>query len=216
MGMKAFVALSLLVFISKANSQEIDAASLNAILPAGFTPVCEDGQEPKSASNRGKRQIGQGPPPCFSIIDADADYNGAKCQAEFEGKCSTAKPYVQRGQTAMCIYFPQPQKWFKLTGTYGWCGADNCCDFQPRGNCNAVRPLANFFPLTGASSCAEVDNPAQFAVTGAELMKGKEGEERIICIKNADDQYVEEVVIMEECGAMDCCRFKFRDSADSS
>ena len=116
----------------------------------------------------------------------------------------------------MCIYFPQPQKWFKLTGTYGWCGADNCCDFQPRGNCNAVRPLANFFPLTGASSCAEIDNPAQFAVTGAELMKGKEGEERVICIKNADDQYVDEVVILEECGAMDCCRFKFRDSADSS
>ena len=100
--------MSLLVFISKANSQEIDAASLNAILPAGFTPVCEDGQEPKSASNRGKRQIGQGPPPCFSIIDADADYNGAKCQAEFEGKCSTAKPYVQRGQVS--ISFTMLQK----------------------------------------------------------------------------------------------------------
>ena len=111
--MQAFVALSLLVFISKANSQEIDAASLNAILPAGFTPVCEDGQEPKSASNRGKRQIGQGPPPCFSIIDADADYNGAKCQAEFEGKCSTAKPYVQRGQVSPKILIRYFEGWRK-------------------------------------------------------------------------------------------------------
>ena len=37
--------LSLLI-IGMANGQELDAASLNAILPEGFTPVCEEGQEP--------------------------------------------------------------------------------------------------------------------------------------------------------------------------
>ena len=82
-----------------ANGQDqLDAASLNAILPAGFTPVCEGDQKPKGA-DRAKRQTSfEGPPPCFSIIDADADYNGAKCQAEFEGKCSRSKPYVGRGE----------------------------------------------------------------------------------------------------------------------
>ena len=44
-----------------------------------------------------------GPPPCFSIIDADADYNGAKCQAEFEGKCSRSKPYVGRGEVSKIL-----------------------------------------------------------------------------------------------------------------
>ena len=112
-------------------------------------------------------------------------------------------------QTAMCIYFPQPNKWFKLTGTYGWCGADNCCDFQPRGNCNEVRPLANFFPLSGYNSCAEVPNPADLAVVGSELMKGESDTQRVICIKNQEGEYVEELVNMKDCGAKGCCRFDF-------
>ena len=43
-----------------ANGQDqLDAASLNAILPAGFTPVCEGDQKPKGA-DRAKRQTFEG------------------------------------------------------------------------------------------------------------------------------------------------------------
>ena len=36
--------------------EEVDAASLNAILPEGYTKVCEDGEE--RGAPRGKRQVG--------------------------------------------------------------------------------------------------------------------------------------------------------------
>merc|ERR1712122_437162 len=145
--MKFMVPLSLLI-VSMANGQEdIDAASLNAILPEGYTKVCEEGESPREGSPRGKRQIGgDGPPPCWQIVDSDFDRT--KCSS-FEGTCSETKPYVGRGQDTMCIFFPNAGRWFKLGGTYGWCGADNCCDFHPRGQCNLLDlwPLSSLPPL---------------------------------------------------------------------
>ena len=117
--------------------ENVDAASLNAILPAGFTKVCEDGEgpEPKSLS---KRQVktGQDDPPCWTLVDEDFDKT--QCSS-FENTCDTRKPYVGAKQNTMCIFFPKAGKWFKLSGTYGWCGADNCCDFHPKGQCNPPR-----------------------------------------------------------------------------
>ena len=114
------VPLSLLIVSMAKGQEDIDAASLNAILPAGYTKVCEDGETPRGAEPRGKRQIGgDGPPPCWSIVDSDFDRT--KCSS-FEGTCSETKPYVGRGQDTMCIFFPNAGKWFKLGGTYGWCG----------------------------------------------------------------------------------------------
>ena len=133
---QSFVPLSLLLVGMARGQEEVDAASLNAILPAGYTKVCEDGEE--GGAPRGKRQVGggDGPPPCWTLVDADFDRK--ECSS-FEGKCSTEKPYVGTGQNTMCIYFPQASKWFKLGGSYGWCGADNCCDFHPKGQCNPPR-----------------------------------------------------------------------------
>merc|ERR1711862_360409 len=120
--MKFMVPLSLLIVSMAKGQEDIDAASLNAILPAGYTKVCEDGETPRGAEPRGKRQIGgDGPPPCWSIVDSDFDRT--KCSS-FEGTCSETKPYVGRGQDTMCIFFPNAGKWFKLGGTYGWCGAE--------------------------------------------------------------------------------------------
>jgi hypothetical protein len=202
--------LSLLI-IGMANGQELDAASLNAILPEGFTPVCEEGQEPNPFGTRSKRQIGgDGPPPCWHINDDNLDNAG--CAAAYDGNCENSKPYVERGHANLCIYFAAPDKWFRLRGTYGWCGADGCCDFQPKGSCNPVRPLASYFPLSGFQTCAEVSNPDDFAVTGAELMKGEEGTERVICIKNEDGIFVEEIVKLNDCGGLGCCRFEFKDA----
>merc|ERR1711899_139420 len=141
--MKCFVPLSLLlVSMAKGQDAGFDAASLNAILPDGFTKVCEDGEEPVSADQpRGKRQVGEGPPPCWSLVDSDfprADCNDNNFGADNGAiaKCSKEKPYVGKNQNHMCIFFPQAGKWFKLSGTYGWCGADNCCDFHPKNQCN--------------------------------------------------------------------------------
>ena len=133
---QSFVPLSLLLVGMARGQEEVDAASLNAILPEGYTKVCEDGEE--GGAPRGKRQVGggDGPPPCWTLVDSDFDRK--ECSS-FEGKCSTEKPYVGTGQNTMCIYFPQASKWFKLGGSYGWCGADNCCDFHPKGQCNPPR-----------------------------------------------------------------------------
>merc|ERR1711983_741712 len=129
--MKFMVPPSLLIVSMAKGQEDIDAASLNAILPAGYTKVCEDGETPRGAEPRGKRQIGgDGPPPCWSIVDSDFD-------------------------RTICIFFPNAGKWFKLGGTYGWCGADNCCDFHPRGQCNPPRPLATFFPAPVSTTDCE-------------------------------------------------------------
>ena len=47
---------------------------------------------------------------------------------------------------------------------------------------------------------------------GAELMKGEEGTERVICIKNEDGIFVEEIVKLNDCGGLGCCRFEFKDA----
>ena len=207
------VPLSLLI-VSMANGQEdIDAASLNAILPEGYTKVCEDGE---SGQPRGKRQVGgqEGPPPCWQLVDSDFDRT--QCSS-FEETCSRTKPYVGRGQDTMCIFFPNAGKWFKLGGTYGWCGADNCCDFHPRGQCNPPRPLATFFPApAGTTDCDAIPNKDDLSVVGAELMKGEEGTNRDICILNKDGAWVLEPVTLSECGGFECCRFNFVNQPDSA
>jgi len=85
----------LLVGMAKGQDEQIDAASLNAILPEGYTRVCEEGEAP--GEPRGKRQagLGEGPPPCWHIVDADFDRSAC---SQFEGKCSNTKPYVERNQ----------------------------------------------------------------------------------------------------------------------
>ena len=91
--------LSLLTIIGMANGQELDAASLNAILPEGFTPVCEEGQEPNPFGTRSKRQIGgDGPPPCWHVNDDNLDNAG--CAAAYDGNCENTKPYVERGHVS--------------------------------------------------------------------------------------------------------------------
>ena len=133
---QSFVPLSLLLVGMARGQEDIDAASLNEILPEGYTKVCLDDEE--GGAPRGKRQVGggDGPPPCWSLVDKDFDRK--ECSS-FEGKCSKEKPYVGTGNSTMCIFFPQASKWFKLGGSYGWCGADNCCDFHPKGQCNPPR-----------------------------------------------------------------------------
>jgi len=197
----------LLVGMAKGQDEQIDAASLNAILPEGYTRVCEEGEAP--GEPRGKRQagLGEGPPPCWHIVDADFDRSAC---SQFEGKCSNTKPYVERNQNNMCIFFPAAQRWFKLGGTYGWCGADNCCDFHPKKQCNPPRPLITFFPLPPTSaSCDSVVNKDELSVIGSELMKGEANTERTVCILNKDKVWVEEPVKMVDCGGLSCCRFEF-------
>ena len=117
--------LSLLI-IGMANGQELDAASLNAILPEGFTPVCEEGQEPNPfgtyipfivdyisqfvyfytefvyifcllfPGTRSKRQIGGDGPPPCWHINDD-NLDNAGCAAAYDGNCENSKPYVERG-----------------------------------------------------------------------------------------------------------------------
>ena len=43
-------------------------------------------------------------------------------------------------------------------------------------------------------------------------MKGEEGSERVICIKNEDGVFVEEIVKLNDCGGLGCCRFEFKDA----
>jgi len=208
--MKSFVPLSLLLVGMARGQEEVDAASLNAILPEGYTKVCEDGEE--GGAPRGKRQVGggEGPPPCWTLVDSDFDRK--ECSS-FEGKCSTEKPYVGTGQNTMCIYFPQASKWFKLGGSYGWCGADNCCDFHPKGQCNPPRPLATFFPMpSGYTSCDDIssEEKEQLSVVGSELMKGTgDGNQANICILNQEGVWATEPVTFTDCGGFGCCRFEF-------
>ena len=110
----------------------------------------------------------------------------------------------------MCIFFPAAGKWFKLSGTYGWCGADNCCDFHPKNQCNPPRPLATFFPLPAEyASCDDVPNKDELSVVGSELMKGTEGGQGQICILNQDKVWSQEPVSFIDCGGFGCCRFEF-------
>merc|ERR1712018_612786 len=207
--MKYLVSLGLLLVSMAKGQEKIDAASLNAVLPEGYTRVCKEGEEPRGAQQgepRGKRQVDGSDNPCWTIVDADFD--SSKCSS-FENTCSTKKPYVGRGQNTMCIYFPNAGKWFKLPGTYGWCGADECCDFHPKKDCNPARPLLTYFPLpAGKASCAEVSNKEDLSTVGSELMKGEEGTRRTICVLNKDKEWNEEPVDLFECGGFECCRFK--------
>merc|ERR1712061_163960 len=212
--MKYLVFLSLLL-VSMANTQEeVDQPTidgLNAVLPSGFTRICDVGETPPGGESRGKRQIGQGPPPCWSIVDES--FSRSNCAAQFENTCSKSKPYVLKGQTAMCIQFPAAgNKWFVLKGTYGWCGVDECCDFHLKKSdqCNPIRPFLEFFPLPSSySSCAQVPNASELSVSGAELMKGTEGSERIVCIKDTESgQWTDITATLSDCGGFGCCRFE--------
>merc|ERR1719210_1621052 len=128
----------------------------------------------------------------------------------FENTCDNRKPYVGAKQNTMCIFFPKAGKWFKLSGTYGWCGADNCCDFHPKGQCNPPRPLATYFRLpAGASNCDDVPNKDDLATVGSELMKGTEGGQADICIKDQDGAWALEPIRFNDCGGSECCRFEF-------
>ena len=211
--------MSLLIVSMAKGQEDINAKQLNEILPSGYTPVCEEGQQPRSLdSNRGKRQVG-GPDgrsnqPCWQIVEST--FNGKECSS-FENTCEVTKPYVQRGQNAMCIFFPNVGKWFKITGSYGWCGADSCCDFHPGGDCNLARPLATFFPAPpGTVDCDSIPNKDDLSIVGTELMKGEEGTTRDICILNKEGAWVLEPVVLEECGGYECCRFKFVNQPDSA
>merc|ERR1712012_926792 len=102
--MKFMVPLSLLIVSMAKGQEDIDAASLNAILPAGYTKVCEDGETPRGAEPRGKRQIGgDGPPPCWSIVDSDFDRT--KCSS-FEGTCQKPNPTLVAVKTPCASSFP--------------------------------------------------------------------------------------------------------------
>ena len=83
-----------------AKGQDVDAASLNAILPEGYTKVCED----DTSAPRGKRQAPtqSGPPPCWTLVEPDFDRS--QC-AGFEGTCTKAKPYVGRGNVSNFFAF---------------------------------------------------------------------------------------------------------------
>merc|ERR1711935_393005 len=212
--MKSFVPLSLLlVGMAKGQDQNVDAASLNEILPEGFTKVCVDPEvsEPKSLSKR-QVETGQDAPPCWTLVNKNFDRSDC---SSFENTCSTTKPYVGVGENTMCTFFPKASKWFKLSGTYGWCGADNCCDFHPKGQCNPPRPLATFFRIpAGYNTCAEVPDKGDIAVVGSELMKGTEGGNADICIKDQDGNWALEPVEFEDCGGNECCRFKFSNQQE--
>merc|ERR1712150_267379 len=131
--MKSFVPLSLLL-VGMAKGQEVDATSLNKILPKGFTKVCEDGEgpEPKSLSKR-QVQTARDAPPCWTLVDEDFDKT--QCSS-FENTCDTRKPYVGAKQNTMCIFFPKAGKWFKLSGTYGWCVLTTAVISTIRDNAN--------------------------------------------------------------------------------
>merc|ERR1712223_1904814 len=219
--MKCLVLLSLLL-VSMANAQDSDISQqeiddLNGALQTlspGFTRVCDKGETPRGfeGSPRGKRQVGQGPPPCWSVVDPAFDKN--QCESQFGQTCSRTKPYVKKGQAAMCISFPAAgDKWFVLKGTYGWCGADECCAFHPKrtDQCNPIRPFPEFFPLPSQyASCADVPNPDSLGVKGAELMKGTEDSQRTVCIKSTETgEWNNEAVTLNDCGGYGCCRFKF-------
>jgi hypothetical protein len=61
-----------------------------------------------------------------------------------------------------------------MTGTFGWCGADECCEWHPKGKCNQSRPLATWFPLPAEfENCQEVPEPYDYASGGVEIMRGK-------------------------------------------
>ena len=43
------------------------------------------------------------------------------------------------------------------------------------------------------------------------LMKGEEGSEWVICIKNEDGDLFKEIVKLNYCGSLECCWFEFKE-----
>jgi len=77
------------------------------------------------------------------------------------------------------------------------------------------RPLATFFRIpAGYNTCAEVPDKGDIAVVGSELMKGTEGGNADICIKDQDGNWALEPVEFEDCGGNECCRFKFSNQQE--
>merc|ERR1712142_848231 len=67
------------------------------------------------------------PQPCWHVVDAD--YPKENCEKDFAKTCNKVQPFVGVGDRNMCITFPNNEGvWYKLPGTFGYCGADNCCD----------------------------------------------------------------------------------------
>merc|ERR1711928_327570 len=110
-----------------AKGQEVDATSLNKILPKGFTKVCEDGEgpEPKSLSKR-QVQTARDAPPCWTLVDEDFDKT--QCSS-FENTCDTRKPYVGSKQNTICIK-DQDGAWALEPVRFNDCGGSECCRFE--------------------------------------------------------------------------------------
>jgi len=246
--MKHFVVFSILIFGS-ANSlpqeQTIqqEVLSINEFnkenLP-GFTPICvppeeETLSEPrnltleetKEIANKRKELEERDPLslPCWNLVPKNLlePFDGKKCEAQFANNCQRNQPYVGTGETQICITFPKPKvigKWFLLKGTYGYCGADNCCDFVVGGKCNPYRSLAKYFkgPCSTVSNISEkTDEEIGEIVTvtdGVELMKGTPKGTANICIKNqVEGIWVDETIAFYNCGGAGCCRFEFVNSS---
>lgn len=180
-----------------------------AKIPAGRTPFCEGDSQPRS-----KRQT-RGPPPCWYSVDANTQE--ADCSQKAD-TCVSQTPFVGVGQNHLCIEFSQNRgRWYKMTGTIGWCGSDNCCEWHPKGKCNEPRALPTWFPLPqGLTDCSQVADAKSKSIIGAEIMKGQEGQERQVCVlvgePDSEDSYFETATVdMVHCGGNDCCIFRFRD-----
>merc|ERR1711973_57261 len=177
--MKRFVAYSiLLVGVAKSLPQEAGTNIAKLLENAGYTPICPDDQgeetprnfdQIKNNANAKKQFIDPNKPqPCWHVVDVD--YPKENCEKDFAKTCNKVQPFVGIGERNMCITFPNNEGvWYKLPGTFGYCGADNCCDFVVGGNCNPKRPLAQYFK--GRCKSEYDDNTTGFT-EGVELMKG--------------------------------------------
>jgi hypothetical protein len=77
----------------------------------------------------------------------------------------------------VCIKFEAAPKWFLSTGTNGYCGVNDCCEWYPKETekvvfCSPKRPLLNWFPLGAGEKCDDTTDKAAAAKVGVEIVKG--------------------------------------------
>ncbi len=109
-------------------------------------------------------------------------------------------------------------RWFRIDGTVGYCGYDDCCEWQIRNQCTPEINLPFWFPLDGYNSCDELEDPQQFGHNAIFMMKGQITDAgKKICILAKDEnggepKWVTKTIKMKACGGdHSCCAFSPED-----
>lgn len=211
--MKFFIVSALILGLVAAQDDKV---------PEGRTRICKEGEFP---GKRVKRQAGEAPgpdapKPCWFIPD-DTIKSGDDCEkSSHAATCEKSQVFVPLGVLKVCIKFEAAPKWFLSEGTNGYCGQDQCCEWYPKETdkvvfCSPKRPLLKWYELeAGQTECKSVADKEKKAKIGVEIVKGKAGEEKDVCLvveePEKDVAYINAPAkLTSTCGG-GCCIFELK------